>query len=635
MRMTTFLCALLFFISAFSQEKNNNLKSINELLLEKEDAIILSDENVCKVKNIDELEYSSKVKIQINNKKGEEYNRIILGESDFIKIENIKATIYDLEGNKIKKLKNDDIQESTLSPDYILYNKNKNKWFELSHFNYPYIIEYSYKQKIKSLFFWPDWYPQSDIPVLSSSYKLILKEPIKYKTLTMGLENSPSRSKENGDSVFIWQTTNISARVVEDFMPPENKQQMWLLFAPEEFHLGDSYGSLQTWDSVAEWYRQLAKDRYNLPLEAQNHILDLTKNEPDLYEKIRILYKYLQSQMRYVAIYMDIGGWQPHSASSTFNNCYGDCKDLTTLMIAMLDAINIKAYPALALTRDRGIVYDEFSTNQFNHCIAFVPLQNDTLWLECTADFLDIKEIPYSIRGIKTLVVKENEGKIIQTPATSSSRNRWLSFIEGNLLLPNSINIKSQILTTGLQKSYFKTLFEYGKSEDEIIALQNLFTKHVPNLTINQFNFEETGQLEKIIKINFDGIYKRAFSKSGNRIFINPNFFNRKTSKNIPDEKIEERKFAIHFSYPYQDIDTVKIGLPIGYTLEAAPKEIELDHSFARYKITYKFDEQTLFYIREFEYKTNHFSKEIYQEFLSYLKTVVKTDKAMFVFKKG
>src|SRR5437899_895658 len=43
--------------------------------------------------------------------------------------------------------------------------------------------------------------------------------------------------------------------------------------------------------------------------------------------KIRALAAFVQKDIRYVAIEIGIGGYQPHSAQDIFANRYGDCKD--------------------------------------------------------------------------------------------------------------------------------------------------------------------------------------------------------------------------------------------------------------------------------------------------------------------
>ena len=49
----------------------------------------------------------------------------------------------------------------------------------------------------------------------------------------------------------------------------------------------------------------------------------------DTREKIRVLYRYLQQNHRYISVQVGIGGMQPISASAVYTNGYGDCKGLS------------------------------------------------------------------------------------------------------------------------------------------------------------------------------------------------------------------------------------------------------------------------------------------------------------------
>lgn len=623
-------CLLVSFLSA----KEIVTKAEIDSLIEIDDAVVLDETVICKLKSKNRIEYFYSAKVLIKNNKAEGYGSVSIHESEYRETDDIEGRLTDILGNEIKELKKKDITESSMS-SYSSFNHNKTKSFKLMHAKFPYIVEYSYKQDIESLFFWPDWYPQSGVPALKSSYKLILDHSYPFKYYTIGMDIEPERSIEDGDSIYYWSVENVPAKTKEDFLPPENKVQMAVLFAPDNFEISGSYGSTKSWKDLGKWSWQLNQGRFDLSPESQQKVQRMIDGVTDPYKKIRILYKYLQSSTRYVAIETNLGGWQPFPAEETFKNKYGDCKDLSTLMVAMLNVAGIKAYTADALMRNKGVVIEDFPSNQFNHVITFVPMENDTLWLECTADFLDIHDTPYNIEDINALVIKEDGGELIHTPTAPASENRWIS--KTNVKIQpqtKSIKVNSWILTTGKRKRMFRELYEYADSDDEKIALQGMFSRYTPNLTIDKYEFSEVGDKEKNVCITFDGEYKKSFAKSGSRIFLNPNLFRRETSDDIPDEDVDERKFPVYFNYPYEEIDTVNIVLPMGFQMEAAPPPLTLEKSFARYETGYKVENQQLFYTRKLEYKTKHFARELYGEFVEFVKAVAKNDDSKFVFKR-
>jgi Domain of Unknown Function with PDB structure (DUF3857)/Transglutaminase-like superfamily len=620
-------------LSAYQKADTLVSKAKFDSLCTKADAVILSDKSIVTVEDLDEMEVIIKKRILINNADGERFCNVRLSESEFSEVSEIKATITDTAGTNLRELQDDEIENLNFTPGYQLYSDETYKWFSLTHHTYPYIIEYSYRYEFESLFFWRSWYPQSTIPVARSSYKLILKDDLKYYTHSIGLNLNPSRSKVNGDSIIIWQAINLPPVKIENNIPPENLVQNAVIFSPDRFELENFEGPFSSWNAIAGWYKLLAENKYYLSEETKNEIGKLISTKEDKKEIIRTLYKYMQEKTRYIAIFLGIGGWQPHSADAIFKNRYGDCKDLSTLMISMLDVAGIKAYPALALTRDAGIVNPDFPSNQFNHCIAFVPLAKDTVWLECTTDFIDMEDIPYNIEGTHALVVKENGGELVKVPQKTAAKNLWLSTIGGTLDRRGNLSFTSTIMTTGNQKNFYRISFGFNKPSKIKQMITELLTEHIPGLTIASHTVEETELAQNPYKIEVIGKFKSFGKIVGKRIFFNPVVFNRVLTADIPKE--EKREFPVFLKYPYKDIDSVAIRLPLGYKLELAPKQVQVLADFAKFETSYKIENSIFYFKRMIEYSSKLIQPSHYKEYINFIKKVVKSDQSKFVFKKG
>src|SRR5712671_5916132 len=67
-------------------------------------------------------------------------------------------------------------------------------------------------------------------------------------------------------------------------------------------------------------------------------------------EKVRAICEYVVRNVRYVSLSFGAGRYQPHAAAEVLANQYGDCKDKHTLFASLLNALGIKAYPALIST---------------------------------------------------------------------------------------------------------------------------------------------------------------------------------------------------------------------------------------------------------------------------------------------
>src|SRR5204862_5781783 len=93
--------------------------------------------------------------------------------------------------------------------------------------------------------------------------------------------------------------------------------------------------------------------------------------------KIQALAKFVQGEVRYVAIEIGIGGFRPHPAQDILRNRYGDCKDKATLLSALLREIGVESYYVLINSR-RGVVLPEFpSAMVFDHVILAIRIPAD------------------------------------------------------------------------------------------------------------------------------------------------------------------------------------------------------------------------------------------------------------------
>nr|NIU01622.1 DUF3857 and transglutaminase domain-containing protein [Nitrosopumilaceae archaeon]NIX62224.1 DUF3857 domain-containing protein [Nitrosopumilaceae archaeon] len=554
---------------------------------EEVDALIELDERELVIEDYDKAKLKVHRIIHVYNEKGDKHGHVKLWEDEFRKCKKLGGSLLSIDGDVLKEIDDDDISKSQLSPGYALYNDTQYQWIDLKWNQYPYKIEYEYELDYETLFYWPDWYPQKDIPVLKSTYRLIIeKEHIDYRTYFIGMEVTPKIIKDGKTREMLWELSNISPKIEEDFMPPENEIQMALKFEPIRFTMNSYIAKFDSWDGVARWYSELAKERYELPPQFKTTVHQIVSDASSEYEKISRLFSFLQKNTRYVAIHLGIGGWQPHSAEAVSKNKYGDCKDLSTLMIAMLQEAGIDAYPALTLTRDKGVIIKDFPSQDFNHLITFVPLQEDTLWLECTSNLVEAGELPSSVEGCDVLVVNQSEAEIIRTPQSRASNNLWQSHVNARLTSAGLLFMKGKINLDGNQGLHARANLAYRKSEQKKNWLRNLLGRNMPQLDLERFETHNVRQdYVKPVTLEFEGKVSNFAISSARRLFLNPNILNQISRNSIPKE--EERHFPIYRNYPYLDIDSVEIELPLGFSLEAVPPDQDIQTSFGTYKTDY------------------------------------------------
>jgi transglutaminase-like putative cysteine protease len=143
----------------------------------------------------------------------------------------------------------------------------------------------------------------------------------------------------------------------------------------------------------------------------------LTGNAPDARTKARVLYDWMRTNVRYVALLLGETATMPHPITDILRERYGDCKDHVALFGALLAALGIRSEPALI---GLGSVYTlpsvpGYGASAINHVINWLPdLQ---VFADTTAGGTEFGYLPLILMDRPALLV--DEGVLVRTPATA------------------------------------------------------------------------------------------------------------------------------------------------------------------------------------------------------------------------
>lgn len=111
----------------------------------------------------------------------------------------------------------------------------------------------------------------------------------------------------------------------------------------------------KSWGAVAQkYYAVVQKQLAGSGLAAQ--AAALTKNATTIQEKVNRVLGFIRRELRYTSVALGNAAVVPRTPSKTLSRRFGDCKDLSTLMVGMLTEVGVKADVALLKGR-RGRRY--------------------------------------------------------------------------------------------------------------------------------------------------------------------------------------------------------------------------------------------------------------------------------------
>lgn len=391
------------------------------------DAIVLLNQGEMRVSDSGELDlsyYSHHRIIRILSTRGLRHANVAIPYSSGSTVKNIRARTI-LPSGEIRVLKPENIYDITLYPNFVFYSDQRAKLFTMPAVEPGAIVEYRYQIEIDRLTIWHGWYFQENIPVLLSRFTLLNPSSwdIKYRTYNIDIPVEKTEAPAGFQEKYHWEARNIPEMTAEYGMPPKRKVRGRLAFSPV---------GVEEWQDVGDWYYKLIQSRIQPGGEVGALAERLTRGVNDEKEKLRILYQWVRDRVRYIAVEIGIGGFQPSPAREVLSNQYGDCKDMVTLLCSMARSLDIEAHQALVSTHQNGIPDTTLpSPYHFNHLITYCPgIGEDGIWLDATAVGSPFGQLPWYDQGLPVLRIDEkgNAGFLI-TPESSADTNvteiRW------------------------------------------------------------------------------------------------------------------------------------------------------------------------------------------------------------------
>jgi len=479
------------------------------------------------------------------------------------------------------------------------------------------IVGYEYELEEQPLVLQDGWSFQRHIPVGESHYQLQLPAGWEYRA---HLLNYPDIKPEPaGTNVWRWSVSNVKAIREEDQMPPLPgvAGEMIVSFFPPGGAPGKVFSN---WREMGIWYKGLTSGRLDASAEIKQKVAALTSSSPDTLAKMRVLASFVQHDIRYVAIELGIGGYQPHSAAEVFAHHYGDCKDKAGLLSALLREIGVDSY-YVVINSERGSVASDTPANveAFDHAILAVSVPKDgkdpslvatlqhpklgrILFFDPTNELTPFGEIGGYLQANYGLLVTPDGGELVQLPTQTPRMNGVRR--TGKLTLDASGNVRGDIEEVRLgdrawsQRWILRTV---TKDSDRVKAIENLLSSSLSNYVITKALIENLNVTDQPFGFKYTFEARNYAKNAGDLILVRPRVLGVKSSAIL--ETKEPRQFPVEFEGPVSDSDNFEIALPQGYVVDDLPPPVDADFGFASYHSKTEAKGNVIAYTRTFEVK--------------------------------
>jgi hypothetical protein len=585
---------------------------------EKTDAVLLYSEKNITVLSADKIRKTVRVAYKVLRPGGREYGMVPVSFNLHQKITSLHGWCIPAQG-KDYEVKDKEAMEVSLPKieGSELVTDVKAKILRIPAPDPGNVIGWEYEMEEQPLVLQDVWNFQHESPVRESHYSLQLPTGWEYKAAWL---NYPEiKPAPGGNNQWQWVVSDVKGIRKEGEMPPLAGVvgQMIVSFFPPG---GAAANGFANWQQMGTWYRNLASSRLDASPEIKQRVATLTSSTTTPLGRMAEIARFVQHDIRYVAIELGIGNLQPHPATDVFVHRYGDCKDKAALMASMLHEIGVDSY-FVVINSERGSVTPDMPAHLggFDHMILAIKLPDGLtspsliatlqhprlgrlLIFDPTNELTPFGQIGGYLQANYGLLVTPDGGELVEVPRQPLAMNSIQR--TAKLALDASGTLKGDVKEIRVGDRAWSqrwALRTTTKQIDRIKPIEELLASSISTFQITQASLVNVAQTD--LPFGFDYSFEAAnYAKNaGNLLLLRPRVIGSKSSGLL--ETKEPRNFPIEFEGPVQDTDTFEIALPAGYEVDDLPPAVDADFGFASYHSKTEMAGNTIRYSRTFEVK--------------------------------
>ena len=604
------------------------------LMPESSKAVILLDEHTYTVAPDGTATEHVREVIKILRPQGRQYGYPFVAFDKDSKVLSMHVWSIDPAGHEYA-LKDREIQEIGIGESFELYSDDRARVADPPGRDPGGVIAYEYDKRERPYLAETDWLFQDELPRVSQSFTLVL--PPGYTFSTTWAHHPRAEAIDLEHNRYRWEMNN--QRAIDLDRIPLSPSPEALAARMSVHYSGPTLAVPQdgTWRGIGQWYATLAHDRTAATPEIAAKAAELTTGRTDFYDKAAAIGSFVQGQIRYVAIEMGVGGFQPHPAEDVFRGKYGDCKDKATLLAAMLSSVGIHSTLVMVDTH-RGVIDPEAPSIKGNHMIAAIeiPQGYDSprlhsvviaktgkryLVFDPTWELTPFGQLEDNLQGSYGVLIEGPDSQIVQFPVLDPGLNTIHRMATLQLGPDGALKGSVVVRRFGDLAEGGREVFTHEDAKKQQEYLDRSVSGDLMAASLTSLKVENVAALDKDLTTSFDLQASHFASTAGPLLMVRPRVFG---SYALPvDHKL--RTVSIDLHQTMQGTDEFDIQLPDNYVVDELPEPVKADFGFASYQSSTELRGHVLHYSRTFTLRQVSLPAEKYPE-LQRLEALIAAD---------
>ncbi len=463
------------------------------------------------------------------------------------------------------------------------------------------VIEYAYQILSNNFYFLRPWHFQGDIPVRKSEFTLAFPESFVYNIVVQNqttqirsesevfnqllpksnISYSVPKLNDTQVSIFIpgdrysWKSYSYFAENVPAWEPipfistredliPQLRFQLASVKSPATYQ----GPSIESWDAVNTFFLEhpnfggAIEDDITSAIRAKR----LTFRVRNKKKRARMIYDFVRTNFGWngeLSLYTD-------DLENVWESNTGSGSEINLIMLNMLKAVKLEAYPVLISTRDNGKINPLYPLiDQFNHLVVVLRDGAEYVLLDGLSDVLPFGVVPRNdLNYLGFIIDKYNFG--------------WLELFS-DYMLKRRMHIRMDLLENNETRGeLYGAMYEYSGAtargllptfQDTTDFIEDVVFRDLSNLTINQSQVIYANNLEKPLVVRCRMEVDSLVRTAEDLMFIRPMI-----TSGLEDNPFDEesRKTPIEFNTKIEEKHYFTLRMPEGYEAVQLPHPVHV-----------------------------------------------------------
>jgi hypothetical protein len=466
---------------------------------------------------------------------------------------------------------------------------------------------------------------QFDEPVVRKELKIVIPEDkiLQYKIL--GLTAQFEEEAVEGRKIYRLVATDSPQIKPEEYMPPLAEIASRAVFS-----------TFPDWKAASRAF----SDSFFGAAVPSPRIKEFTENvvkgAAGRNDKITKIFSFVAKDVRSVRFSFGEGGFEVHSAETVLKNRYGDWKDKSALLVAMLKAAGIESYPVLVQSRAIPPEEDVPTLEQFDAVLVAVSGggEESPLFLDPFADdslFGYFREG----RGSRGLAIKPEGVEFIPVRCLPDAESALESEISAAVGTDGAIKGKIAVELSGLFDQRGRQELKDMTAKELDVFYKESVNRIGEDATILKNELSDPKDLTQKIKLS------QEFSARDFAVFQGPIMLIHLPQvpyafAEVPSPSLAKRRYPFRLPGEAEVRSVVALEVPAGFQPLYLPEgfSFEKDYGDFSFAVTYEPDRSSIVVRKTLVFKKKDIALDQYDEFKSIMDSFGVTKNNLILLEK-